>query len=92
MVKHLSEPPVEKAIYRIPKMPGSTIDTENHVLMRNGSHHLNHMYRRLAGWSKAATPRRLNAALEHHLIEVRDRGTHACMHVCMPTRGDSLAG
>jgi hypothetical protein len=54
--------------YRIPMLPPGTIDTENHVLMINGTHHLHYRYRQLA------VPRAINAALEHHLIEVRDRG------------------
>eukprot|EP00045_Choanoeca_perplexa_P010827 m.112348 g.112348 ORF g.112348 m.112348 type:complete len:659 (-) comp15407_c0_seq2:113-2089(-) len=67
----LPDPPV-RARYRIPRLPPGTIDTENHILMINGTHHLNHRYRH--GLAKGAVPRALNAALEHHLIEVRDRG------------------
>eukprot|EP00730_Choanoeca_flexa_P000964 TRINITY_DN10417_c0_g1_i1.p1 TRINITY_DN10417_c0_g1~~TRINITY_DN10417_c0_g1_i1.p1 ORF type:complete len:679 (+),score=105.13 TRINITY_DN10417_c0_g1_i1:106-2142(+) len=69
-----STPPAQPQ-YRIPCMPASTIDTENHILMRNGTHLLHHIYQAASrGQTDANVPRALCAALEHHLIEVRDRG------------------
>eukprot|EP00045_Choanoeca_perplexa_P012144 m.131237 g.131237 ORF g.131237 m.131237 type:complete len:793 (-) comp15905_c0_seq2:85-2463(-) len=64
-------PPLRSTMkYRIPSVMGvHTIETENHILMINATHCLRWLYLRCSN-----PPRALTAGLEHHLLEVRDRG------------------
>lgn len=63
-------PPIRSTMaYTIPMVVVQTVETENHILMINTTHCLRWLYAQCRD-----PPRALVAGLEHHLIEVRDRG------------------